>query len=57
MNCWKVCVAFRRPKGIQTNSKRPNGVVTAVLGTSSGATGIWLRMDEVQFGENGGILQ
>ena len=41
MNRWKVCAAFRRPKGICTNSKRPNGVVTAVLGTFSGATEIW----------------
>lgn len=30
-----------RPKGIHMNSKRPNGVVTAVLGMSSSATGIW----------------
>ena len=38
---WNVCAAFRKPKGIRTNSKRPKGVVMAVLGTSSGATGIW----------------
>ena len=36
-----VCAAFLRPKGIRANSNRPNGVVIAVLGTSSGATGIW----------------
>ena len=41
MNRWKVCAAFLRPKGIRTNSNRPNGVVMAVLGMSSGATGIW----------------
>lgn len=33
--------AFFKPKGILTYSKRPNGVVTVVLLTSSGWTGIW----------------
>ena len=36
-----VCAAFLRPKAIHSNLNRPNGVVTAVLGTSLGATGIW----------------
>ena len=41
MNRWNVCAAFLRPKGICTNSNRPKGVVTAVLGMSAGVTGIW----------------
>ena len=38
---WKSCPAFLRPKGVCGKRKRPNGVMTAVLHTSSGATGIW----------------
>ena len=38
---WKAWAAFLSPKGVRRNSKRPNGVITAVLWTSSGATGIW----------------
>ena len=41
MNLWNVWAAFRSPNGILTNLKSPKGVVTAVLGMSSGATGIW----------------
>ena len=37
----KCLGAFLRPKGILTNSKRPKDVMTAVLGTSAGSTGIW----------------
>ena len=32
--------AFRRPNSIQTKLNSPNGVMTAVLGTSDGSTGI-----------------
>ena len=38
---WNVWAALRSPNGIRTNSNRPKGVVIAVLGTSSGCTGIW----------------
>ncbi|XP_071052910.1 uncharacterized protein [Onthophagus taurus] len=31
MNLWNVCAAFRRPKGMRTNSKRPKGVVIAAF--------------------------
>ena len=41
MDLWKVCAAFRRPNGIFRNPNSPKGVVTAVLGMSSGETGIW----------------
>ena len=41
MNLWNVCAAFLSPKDMRTNSNRPKGVVTAVLGTSEGLTGIW----------------
>jgi len=41
INHWNVCAALRRPKGILRNSKSLKGVVTAVFGMSSGATGIW----------------
>ena len=41
MKHWNVCAAFLSPKGIRTNSNNPKGVVRAVLGTSSGAIGIW----------------
>ena len=37
---WKVWAALRRPNGMRRNSKRPNGVVMAVFGTSEGSTGI-----------------
>lgn len=40
---WKVCAAFRKPNGILTNSNNPNGVMMAVFGMSSSATGIWLK--------------
>ena len=36
-----VRAASLRPKGISTNSNRLNGVMTVVLGTTKGATGIW----------------
>ena len=42
INLWKACAAFLSPKGILRNSKRPNGVITAVFGMSMAATGIWL---------------
>jgi hypothetical protein len=42
MNRWKVWAAFRKQNGIQTNSNNLNGVVTAVLCTLEGSTGIWL---------------
>ena len=41
MSLWKACAAFFRPKGMQRNSKSPNGVMTAVLGMDSRAIGIW----------------
>ena len=41
MNRWNVCAAFLSPKGIFTNSNKPNGVVTAILVMSEGETGIW----------------
>lgn len=41
MNLWNACAAFLRPNGIRRNSNRPNGVMTAVFGTSSGVTGIY----------------
>ena len=41
MKRWKLCAAFLSPKGIRTNSKRPNGVMTAVFGMSKDSTGIW----------------
>ena len=37
---WKVCPAFRRPKGMRRNSHKPKGVVMAVLGMSVSARGI-----------------
>ena len=42
MNRWNVCAAWRRPKFMKGNSTSPNGVVMAVFGMSSSATGIWL---------------
>ena len=38
---------------MRKNSKRPNGVITAVFGISCGSTGIYLVVytDEVKFGE------
>ena len=36
-----VCPAFRRPNSMRVNPNSPNGVITAVLGISSGSTGIW----------------
>ena len=41
MKCLIFCGAFLSPKGILTNSNNPKGVVRAVFGTLSGATGIW----------------
>ena len=41
MKCLNVCAAFLNPKGILTISNNLKGVVRAVFGTSSGATGIW----------------
>ncbi len=41
MKGWKVWEAFRKPNGILRNSNEPNGVVIAVFGMSSGATGTW----------------
>ena len=41
INLWNVWAAFLRMKGIHRNSHNPNGVITAVLGMSSGLTGIW----------------
>ena len=35
------CAPLRSRNDILTNLKSPNGVVTAVLGMSVGATGIW----------------
>ena len=40
MKRWNVWAALRRPNGMRRNSKRPNGVVTAVFETSDGSTGI-----------------
>ena len=38
----KVCVALRRPNGTRRNLNRTKGMATtAVLGMSSGSTGIW----------------
>ena len=31
MKRWKLCAAFRRPKDMKGNSKRPKGVVMAVF--------------------------
>ncbi len=39
---WKVLPAFLMPKVMWVNSKRPNGVMMAVLGMSSGFIGTWL---------------
>ena len=36
---WNACAAFFSPNGIRRNSNRPNGVITAVFGMSSAATG------------------
>ena len=41
MRRWNAWAAFFSPIGILKNSNRLNGVMTAVLGTSSGWTGIW----------------
>jgi hypothetical protein len=41
INLWKVMPAFFSPNGMRTNSNKPNGVITAVLVMSSGATGTW----------------
>ena len=38
---WNMCAAFFRPNGMRKNSKSPNGVITAVLGTSSRWAGTW----------------
>jgi hypothetical protein len=38
---WKVWAAFDQPNGMNKYSNKPNGVMMAVLGISSGATGIW----------------
>jgi len=35
MRRWKVWAELRRPKGIEVYSKRPKGVITAVLGMSA----------------------
>jgi len=40
MKRWNFWAAFRMPKDIQGNSKRPKGVVMAVF-WMSGWTGIW----------------
>ena len=40
MKYWKVWAAFRRPKDIKGNSKRPNEVVMDVFWISSGCMGI-----------------
>jgi len=31
MKRWKLCAAFRKPKDMKGNSKRPKGVVMAVF--------------------------
>jgi hypothetical protein len=36
---WNVIPAFFSPNGIRRNSNSPNGMMMAVLGTSSSATG------------------
>ena len=37
----KTWSAFLSPKGMRRNSQSPKGVITAVLGTSANALGIW----------------
>lgn len=39
MNRWKARPEFLRPKGILIYSNRPNGVIMAVFGISSGSQG------------------
>ena len=41
MKGWKDCLTFLSPKGIFRNSYSLKGVMTAILGTSCGATGNW----------------
>ena len=38
---WNVEPALRKPKGMQTNSKRLKGVMMAVLGMLSGNISTW----------------
>ena len=38
---WNVWPEFRRPNGVLVKLNKPKGVVTAVLCTSDGYTGIW----------------
>ncbi len=40
MNHWKDWAAFHKLNSIHRNSKRPKGVITAALGTSSDFIGI-----------------
>ena len=39
MYLWNVIPAFLSPKGIRRNSKRPKGVMMAVLGTADSSRG------------------
>ncbi len=41
MRRWNVMPAFLKPKGMQTNLKRPKGVMMAVLAMLAAATGTW----------------
>jgi hypothetical protein len=52
MKLSNVCAAFRRPNVVNGNSKRPNGVLMAVFGMSSWATGIWLNARTRSTAEN-----
>jgi hypothetical protein len=38
---WKVCASLDSPKSVKKYSNKPNGVMIAVFGMSSVATGIW----------------
>ena len=40
MKRWKDWAALRRPKDMNGNSNKPNGVMMAVFSMSSGLTGI-----------------